>query len=269
MRSTPRRCCRTSSRAGSRRAAGRRARTSSSCWRKARAGRSALLIAPTGAGKTLAGFLPTLVDFTNAVRKPRRARIDRHGSAALRGAAHALHLAAEGAGGRRRAQPRNAGARDGPADPHRDAHRRHARLEAPAPAPRSARHPAHHAGAAGAAAGHRRRAVSVRHVSGASCSTNCMRWSPPSAAICCRSASRGCARSRRGLTTRRPVGDGRRARRAAPLPGAAAGATATRSPISSSREAGAQPHVTMLDTDEHLPWAGPFGAPRARAKSTS
>ena len=29
---------------------------------KARDGRSALLIAPTGAGKTLAGFLPTLVE---------------------------------------------------------------------------------------------------------------------------------------------------------------------------------------------------------------
>ncbi len=33
---------------------------------KARAGRSALLIAPTGAGKTLAGFLPTLVELANA-----------------------------------------------------------------------------------------------------------------------------------------------------------------------------------------------------------
>src|SRR5215470_8460901 len=39
---------------------------------KARAGRSALLIAPTGAGKTLAGFLPTLTELhaPNALRKP-------------------------------------------------------------------------------------------------------------------------------------------------------------------------------------------------------
>jgi len=32
---------------------------------KARDDRSALLIAPTGAGKTLAGFLPTLVELTS------------------------------------------------------------------------------------------------------------------------------------------------------------------------------------------------------------
>ncbi len=37
-----------------------------------------------------------------------------------------------------------------------------------------------------------RRAVPVLLASSASCSTNCMRWSPPSAAICCRSAWRGC-----------------------------------------------------------------------------
>ena len=56
----------------------------------ARAGRSALLVAPTGAGKTLAGFLPSLVEL---VEQPERR------------AAHALRLAAEGAGGRRAAQP--------------------------------------------------------------------------------------------------------------------------------------------------------------------
>ena len=42
--------------------------------RKAREARSALLIAPTGAGKTLAGFLPTLVELSVGTRsaKPRR-----------------------------------------------------------------------------------------------------------------------------------------------------------------------------------------------------
>ena len=40
---------------------------------KARAGRSALLIAPTGAGKTLAGFLPTLVELSERACAPGRA----------------------------------------------------------------------------------------------------------------------------------------------------------------------------------------------------
>src|SRR4051812_50024761 len=40
---------------------------------KARAGRSALLIAPTGAGKTLAGFLPTLVELSGGAQPSRRA----------------------------------------------------------------------------------------------------------------------------------------------------------------------------------------------------
>src|SRR5262249_46532454 len=40
---------------------------------KARAGRSVLLIAPTGGGKTLAGFLPSLVELHAAARASRRA----------------------------------------------------------------------------------------------------------------------------------------------------------------------------------------------------
>ena len=97
------------------------------------AGRHALLVADTGAGKTLAGFLPTLAAFC-----PSR------GAAARRRPAHALRLAAQGAGARRAAQPRHPGRGDRPADPDRDPQRRHAvgPQEAPArpPAARAADH---------------------------------------------------------------------------------------------------------------------------------
>ena len=105
--STPRRNCRISSRAGSPAAAGSRARISSSCWQKRKAGRSALLIAPTGGGKTLAGFLPTLVELSERGLRAAQFDVDRPSSGALARAAHALHLAPEGARRRHRAQPRN------------------------------------------------------------------------------------------------------------------------------------------------------------------
>ena len=102
----------------------------------ARAGRSALLIAPTGGGKTLAGFLPSLIELADgADRRP----------------PHALHLAAEGAGRRHRAQPRDADRGDAARRPRRDPHRRHAAGQARAPARAAAADPADHAGIAGAA----------------------------------------------------------------------------------------------------------------------
>ena len=84
---------------------------------KARTGRSTLLIAPTGGGKTLAGFLPTLTELHRARRQVAAAGFHRQGHPALARPAHALYLAAEGARGRHRAQPGNAGRRDGLADP--------------------------------------------------------------------------------------------------------------------------------------------------------
>ena len=54
--------------------AGRPGRTSWRWWRRRRAGRHALLVAPTGGGKTLAGFLPSMIELAErpAVRTRRR-----------------------------------------------------------------------------------------------------------------------------------------------------------------------------------------------------
>lgn len=55
---------------------------------KAQAGRSALLIAPTGAGKTLAGFLPTLVELS----QPRSRRVSTGRGVARPGGLHTLYI---------------------------------------------------------------------------------------------------------------------------------------------------------------------------------
>ena len=79
----------------------------------ARAGESVLLIAPTGGGKTLAGFLPTP---DRAGRQRRATGLHTLYVSPLKALATdiARNLTAPGRG-------------DGPADPHRDPHRRHAR----------------------------------------------------------------------------------------------------------------------------------------------
>ena len=208
---------------GSPAAAGRRARTSSTAG-GGRAGRSVLLIAPTGGGKTLAGFLPTLVELyatrdiqlrSRAERSllpppvwgrgrgggafyeslelphhpdrllrstsPTRGKVNKSIASLAGGgeqkskthlhrprhpprgrAAHALHLAPEGARRRHRAQSRNAGREMG-LPVRLETRTGDTPLQAAAPAPRSARHPADHAGTTGAAARQRRCAVSVRH----------------------------------------------------------------------------------------------------------
>src|ERR1700682_1416238 len=74
---------------------------------------------------------------------------------------HPLHLAAESARGRYRAQSGNADYQDGTADQGRDPYRRYAGVAATAAAALSAGYSADHAGTTGAAIAVRRRAVSV------------------------------------------------------------------------------------------------------------
>ncbi len=76
-------------RTGSPQGAGRLARISWRWWEKLDQGRSTLLIAPTGAGKTLAGFLPSLVELEARGK-------EEAGFRRIEGRAHALYLAAEG-----------------------------------------------------------------------------------------------------------------------------------------------------------------------------
>ena len=169
-------------------------------------------------------------------------------------AAHALYFALEGARRRHRPQSRNAGARNESADPAGDPHRRHAGIEAPAPAPRSARHSADDAGATRPAARHRRCAVPVRLAQARRArriafaghlETRRSAVARPGAAV----------RAGAGPHHRRPLGDGRRAGRTSPLSGAAAAGRRARADLVVA-QAGAQPQVAMLDTAEHLPWAG-------------
>ena len=93
-------------------------------------GRAALLVGADG-GRQDARRLPA---------KPRRA-----GARAREGAAHALRFAAEGAGGRRTAQPARSGRGDGARHPHRDPHRRYAFRPQGAAAGQAAKPAADHA----------------------------------------------------------------------------------------------------------------------------
>ena len=188
---------------------------------KAHAGRSVLLIAPTGGGKTLAGFLPTLVELHERDSRPRNLKST--GRALVRSQGlHTLYISPlKALGGRHRAQPGNPGQGDGPAGAAGDAHRRHARVQAPTSAPRSARHLADHARAARAAARERRRALSVRHAQarGARRTAFAHHLQARRSAV---ARSGAAVRAGAAAHHRRPVRHRGRTGRTLPLPGAAA-----------------------------------------------
>ena len=170
---------------------------------KARAGHSVLLIAPTGGGKTLAGFLPSLVELSEAAGAARSAsgigkKLISLGHGVRReGGLHTLYisplkaLAVDIA--RNLEQPlaeMNLPIRietrtgDTPASK-----RQRQRRDPPEILLTTPEQVALLLASAG-----RRRICSAR--SSASSSTSCTHWSPRSAAICCRSGWRGCFVSR-------------------------------------------------------------------------
>ncbi len=193
---------------------------------------------------------------------PEEARVDRSRGAPRARAAHALHLAAQGARRRHRPQPGKAGCRDEAADPHRDAHRRHAHVQAHAPAQGPARHSAHDAGADRAVARVGRRAVSVRHLAAG----RARRAAFAGDVEARRSLSLGLARLAHALarvTDDRALGDRRQSRGSLPLPGAAAerGRGARRA-VDRGARSGAARHHARARRISAVGWA--FGAPFVR-----
>ncbi len=135
------RCCPTASSNGSRPRGWSPREHQLALLQKARDDRSALLIAPTGAGKTLAGFLPTLVELSSApaVHSEIR-RFHRPRRQAARGGLHTLYISPLKALAVDIARNlETADRRDGAADQGRDPHRRHAGVARAAAAALSAR----------------------------------------------------------------------------------------------------------------------------------
>ena len=147
-----------------------------------RAGESVLLVAPTGGGKTLAGFLPSLIDLAGQAQASAQApRLHTLYISPLKALAVdvARNLETPIA---EMDLPVTVETRTGDTPAARRQRQRHT----------PARHSAHHAGTAGAADGPSARADKCSPASRPWCWTNCMRSTIPSAAICWRWGWRGC-----------------------------------------------------------------------------
>ena len=165
-------------------------------------------------------------------RRREEPRLHRPRREAHRRPAHPLHLAAEGARRRHRAQSGDADCRDGAADQGRDPHRRYAGVAAAAAAALSAGHSAHHAGATGAVVVVGRRAVSVLLAqTHRARRTACARHLQARRSAVARTGAAVAAGA--GDARDRPVGDGGRAGIAGAVSGAAARRQGSRPPTSS------------------------------------